>query len=64
MISVKSINPFKSVIQAIYDIIKAHDRELKVENRPAGDAGKEGEGSKIIMIKGLHGLIEQCLNLP
>jgi hypothetical protein len=29
--SVKSINPFKSVIQTSYDIIKAHGGEIKVE---------------------------------
>jgi len=29
--SVKSINPFKSVIQTIYDIVKAHGGELKLE---------------------------------
>ena len=38
MKSVKSINPFKSVIQTSYDIVKAHGGELKVET-------KEGEGS-------------------
>jgi hypothetical protein len=27
--SVKSINPFKSVIQTIYDIVKAHGGELE-----------------------------------
>ena len=36
--SVKSINPYKSVIQTSYDIVKAHGGELKVET-------KEGEGS-------------------
>jgi len=40
--SVKSINPFKSVIQTIYDIVKAHGGELKVET-------KEGEGSTFII---------------
>ena len=39
MKSVKSINQFKSVIQTIYDIVKAHDEELKVETG-------EGEGSE------------------
>ena len=29
--SVKSINPCPSVIQTIYDIVKAHGGELKVE---------------------------------
>ena len=27
----KSINPWPSVIQTIYDIVKAHGEELKVE---------------------------------
>ncbi len=40
--SVKSINPFKSVIQTSYDIVKAHGGELKVET-------KEGEGSEFII---------------
>ena len=31
MKSVKSINQCKSVIQTIYDIIKAHGGEIKVE---------------------------------
>jgi signal transduction histidine kinase len=30
--SVKSINPFKSVIQICYDIVKAHGGELKVKS--------------------------------
>ena len=42
MKSVKSINPYKSVIQTIYDIVKAHGGELKVET-------KEGEGSTFII---------------
>ena len=33
MKSVKSINPFKSVIQTSYDIIKAHGGEIKVESK-------------------------------
>ena len=41
-ISVKSINPCKSVIQTTYDIIKAHGGELKVET-------KEGEGSEFFI---------------
>ncbi len=47
MKSVQSINPFKSqlrqagAIQTINDIVKAHSGELKVENLPAGRAGKE-----------------------
>ena len=43
MKSVKSINPFKSVILIIYDIIKAHGGELKVET-------KEGEGAEFIIV--------------
>ena len=39
MKSVQSINPCKSVIQTIFDIVKAHGGELKVET-------KEGEGSE------------------
>ncbi|MEP7228873.1 MAG: hypothetical protein ABI691_01395 [Ginsengibacter sp.] len=39
----KSINPFKSVIQTMYDIIKAHGGEIKVET-------KEGEGSEFMAI--------------
>jgi signal transduction histidine kinase len=42
MKSVKSINPIKSVIQTIYDIIKAHAGEIKVET-------KEGEGVEFII---------------
>jgi len=42
MKSVKSINPFKSVIQTIYDIVKAHGGELTVET-------KEGEGAEFII---------------
>ena len=42
MKSVQSINPFKSVIQTIDDIVKAHGGELKVET-------KEGEGSEFII---------------
>ena len=38
----QSINPCPSVIQTIYDIVKAHGGELKVET-------KEGEGSEFII---------------
>ena len=38
----KSINPWPSVIQIIYDIVKAHGGELKVET-------KEGEESEFII---------------
>jgi light-regulated signal transduction histidine kinase (bacteriophytochrome) len=40
--SVKSINPCKSMIQTIYDIIKAHGGDIRVET-------KEGEGSEFII---------------
>ena len=33
---VKSINPFKSVIQTSYDIIKAHAGEIEVESTEGG----------------------------
>jgi K+-sensing histidine kinase KdpD len=42
MKSVKSLNQFKSVFQTVYNIIKAHGGELKVET-------KEGEGSMFII---------------
>ena len=42
MKSVKSINPLKSVIQTINDIIKAHSSEIKVET-------KEAEGTEFII---------------
>ena len=42
MKNVQSINPCKSVIQTIYDIVKAHGGELRV-------AAKEGEGSEFII---------------
>jgi two-component system NtrC family sensor kinase len=42
MKSVKSINPFKSVIQTSYDIIKAHGGKIKAET-------KEGEGTEFII---------------
>lgn len=37
--SVKSLNPYPSVILTIYDTVKAHGGELKVESM-------EGEGSE------------------
>jgi light-regulated signal transduction histidine kinase (bacteriophytochrome) len=40
--SVKSSHQCKSVVQTIYDIVKAHGGELKVES-------KEGEGSEFII---------------
>ena len=42
MKSVKSLNPFKSVIQKSYDIVKSHGGSLKVES-------KEGEGSEFVI---------------
>ena len=41
--SVKSINLCQSVIQTIYDIVKAHGGELKVET-------KEGDGSEFVIV--------------
>ncbi len=38
----ESFNPYKSVIQTSYDIIKAHGGEIKVET-------KEGEGSEFVI---------------
>ena len=43
MKSVKSMNQCKSVIQTIYDIIKAHGGEIKVKT-------KEDEGAEFIII--------------
>jgi signal transduction histidine kinase len=40
---VKSINPVKSVIQTIYDIIKAHGGEIRVET-------KQGVGSEFVIL--------------
>jgi len=40
---VQSINPWQSMIQTSYDIVKAHGGELKVET-------KEGEGSDFTLI--------------
>ena len=42
MKSVQSIHPFKSVIQTMYDIVKAHGGEIKVET-------KEGVGSEFVI---------------
>ena len=38
MKSVQSINPIKSVIQTIYDIVKAHGGEFKVETKEGGES--------------------------
>jgi signal transduction histidine kinase len=43
MKSVKSINLCKSVIQTIYDIVKAHGGELKVET-------SEGEYAEFVIL--------------
>jgi K+-sensing histidine kinase KdpD len=40
--SVESINPCVSVIQTIYDIVKAHGGELKVET-------KENDGTLFVI---------------
>ncbi len=42
MKSVQSLNPFKSVIQTSYDIVKTHGGELRVET-------KEGQGTTFII---------------
>ena len=42
MKSLQSINPYKSVIQTIYDIVKAHSGELVADS-------KEREGSEYII---------------
>lgn len=41
--SVESINPYKSVIQTNYDIVKAHGGEIKVET-------KDGEGTEFTIV--------------
>ena len=38
MKSVKFINPYKSLIQTNYDIVKAHGGELKVETIEGGES--------------------------
>ena len=38
MKSVQSINPIKSVIQTIYDIVKAHGGEFKVGTKEGGES--------------------------
>ena len=40
--SVKSINQYQSVIQTSYDIVKAHNGEIKIET-------KENEGTEFII---------------
>jgi hypothetical protein len=39
MKSVKSINPCKSVIQTIYDIIKAHGGKINVKTKLGAGSG-------------------------
>lgn len=58
--SVSSINLFKSVIQTIYDIIKAHGGKLKIKTkidkgnpdafREREDLSTEWQGTKFIII--------------
>ena len=43
MKSVQSLHPCKSVVQTIYDIVKAHGGELRVET-------KANEGSEFIIL--------------
>ena len=52
MKSVKSKNPCKSVIQTIYDIIKAHGGEIKVETKEAcpDDPVGRGEGTEFVIM--------------
>ena len=48
---VKSLHPCQSVIQTIYDIVKAHVGELKVETRE-GEARPDdpvGRGSEFVI---------------
>lgn len=40
--SVQSFNPYQSVIKTLYDIIKAHDGEIKVNK-------KESEGTGFVI---------------
>ena len=50
--SVKSINPYKSVIQTSYDIIKAHGGQLKVETKVEegnSDTFGKGQGAEFII---------------
>ncbi len=51
--SVKSINPFKSVIQTSYDIVKAHGGEIKVETkeaRPDDPVGRDAGTTFFILL--------------
>ena len=47
--SVQSIHPCKSVIQTIYDIVKAHGGELSAGLLSEKVETKEGEGSEFII---------------
>ena len=49
MKSVKSINLCESVIQTIYDIVKAHGGELKVETKEGEGLPGEQSGSEFII---------------
>ena len=52
MKSVQSINQYKSVIQTIYEIVKAHSGELKgktLSAEAAAQAEKKGEGTTFII---------------
>ena len=48
MKSVKSLNPYKSVIQTMYDIVKAQGCEIFAESRGKVES-KEKEGTKFII---------------
>lgn len=43
--SVQSWHPCASVIHTIYDIVKAHGGEIRVESLPTDEAGQEGKGT-------------------
>jgi hypothetical protein len=47
--SVKSINPFKSVIQTCYDIVKARGGAMSVRTPSEKLETKEGEGSDFVI---------------
>jgi len=49
MKSVKFINQCQSVILTIYDVVKAHGGEIKVET-------KEGEGAEFVILLSLKEL--------
>lgn len=48
--SVQSIHPCESVIQTIYNIVKAHGGQLSVRTPSEKVETKEGEGSEFIIL--------------